>query len=333
MKGRKIRQFFTRRFTLMVVPHQGSGKTRQANIPLSFILTFFVAWTLITCWGSYLSARHIDYWRSQVSNKVLNLKVEYLTSQLDRSRDFLDEVKQVEHKLRGLLDYKSKYNIITNQSLASNATGGPSLRDQNEITGLLVKKGMDVSWERLIEKAAAFRSEAQHQIQSYEDLESWIQEQRAIYRATPRGWPAPGRISSPYGARTDPFTKKREYHYGIDITGPIGTPVRATGDGVIKISNWHSGYGKLIVIQHKFGYSTRYAHNGRLLVRVGDKVKRGQAIALLGNTGKSSGPHCHYEVWRYQKRHNPYAYLKGNFPKLGSETNLSSIETPSRNDS
>jgi murein DD-endopeptidase MepM/ murein hydrolase activator NlpD len=151
--------------------------------------------------------------------------------------------------------------------------------------------------------------EAKDRLSSYTELTNWIEAQRRLFRATPRGWPCSGPLTSHYGQRHSPFDDTEEFHPGIDISGTLGTPVRATADGVVRVASWNSGYGNLVLLQHEFGYSTRYAHNSRFLVRVGDRVKRGQAIALMGTTGKSSGVHCHYEVWRYNARKNPIAYV------------------------
>jgi murein DD-endopeptidase MepM/ murein hydrolase activator NlpD len=137
-----------------------------------------------------------------------------------------------------------------------------------------------------------------------------------MFRATPRGWPCLGPITSHFGRRDDPFREGEEFHGGVDIADNQGAPIRATADGHVIIAGWHSGYGNLVVIDHGFGYSTRYGHNSKLLVKYGEVVKRGQVIALMGSTGRASGPHCHYEVLRYNNRQNPFAYIKEQFPKF-----------------
>jgi murein DD-endopeptidase MepM/ murein hydrolase activator NlpD len=117
------------------------------------------------------------------------------------------------------------------------------------------------------------------------------------------------RISDYYGARRDPFNGKIRMHYGMDFTGPLGTEIYATGDGkVVKAEYNHFGYGKEVVINHGFGYKTIYAHLRRIKVDVGDKVKRGQVIGTLGNTGRSTGPHLHYEVRKNGRPVNPINY-------------------------
>ena len=104
------------------------------------------------------------------------------------------------------------------------------------------------------------------------------------------------RMASGYGWRVDPVYHIRRFHEGMDFSAPIGTDIFATGNGVVTYAGWKQGYGQTVEIDHGFGYSTRYAHCHKLFVRPGKKVKRGDVIALVGNTGKSTGPHVHYEV-------------------------------------
>jgi murein DD-endopeptidase MepM/ murein hydrolase activator NlpD len=114
--------------------------------------------------------------------------------------------------------------------------------------------------------------------------------------------------ASGYGMRIDPIYKTAKFHNGMDFSANIGTPVYATGDGVVKKAGWQSGYGKIIVISHGFGYETWYAHLNKYNVRVGQKVVRGEVIGEVGNTGKSTGPHLHYEVHVKGKVVNPVNY-------------------------
>ena len=114
--------------------------------------------------------------------------------------------------------------------------------------------------------------------------------------------------ASGYGMRIDPIYKTAKFHSGMDFSANIGTPVYATGDGVVKKAGWQSGYGKIIIIDHGFGYQTWYAHLNDYDVRVGQKVVRGEVIGKVGNTGKSTGPHLHYEVHVKGKVVNPVNY-------------------------
>lgn len=117
-------------------------------------------------------------------------------------------------------------------------------------------------------------------------------------------------ISAYFGFRSDPFTRRPTMHYGIDFTGAIGTPIHATGEGIVINAEFSfTGYGKEIVIDHGFGYKTRYAHLSRINVKAGDKVSRGQIIGELGNTGRSTGPHLHYEVLLRNSAIDPMNYF------------------------
>lgn len=121
----------------------------------------------------------------------------------------------------------------------------------------------------------------------------------AIYNAkpdTPDIWPAEGNISSYYGYRNSPFGYGTAFHEGVDIAGDYGDPVSATADGIVTQSGWVSGYGYLVEIKHSNGISTRYGHNSVIFVQEGQKIEKGSVVALMGSTGNSTGPHCHYEV-------------------------------------
>lgn len=136
------------------------------------------------------------------------------------------------------------------------------------------------------------------------------------------------RMASGYGYRNDPFTKIRKFHAGMDFSAKTGTPVYATGDAtVIRANNAMSGYGNLIILRHGFGYETYYAHLSKYNVRVGQKVKRGDLIGFVGNTGRSEGPHLHYEVHINGKVVNPINFYYGNisaeeFEIISKQANL-----------
>lgn len=121
------------------------------------------------------------------------------------------------------------------------------------------------------------------------------------------------RVASGYGYRKDPFTKKPRMHWGMDFTAPRGTPIYATGDGIVKrADNRASGFGKHIRIDHGFGYVSLYAHMSKYKVKRGQKVKRGEIIGYVGNTGRSAGPHLHYEIFKDGKKINPLNFYYGN---------------------
>jgi len=153
-------------------------------------------------------------------------------------------------------------------------------------------------------------SEMQDRGQKLSVLESLLMSRSLHERVMPSGKPiADGWLSSKYGKRNDPFTGKQDFHKGLDFAGKKGSEVITVGDGVVSWAGKRSGYGNLIEINHGNGYTTRYGHNQKHLVQVGDKVKKGQQIALMGSTGRSTGPHVHFEVLQNGKTVNPSKYI------------------------
>lgn len=152
------------------------------------------------------------------------------------------------------------------------------------------------------------------QSKSYEEIYSLARGQDAMLQSIPAIQPVSNkdleRISSGFGYRIHPIYKVAKLHTGLDFTADIGTEIYATGDGVVeKIESIYTGYGNNVVVQHGYGYQTLYAHMSKILVKNGEKVKRGQLIGLVGNTGASTGPHLHYEVIRNGEKVDPAFYF------------------------
>ena len=155
------------------------------------------------------------------------------------------------------------------------------------------------------------------QSRSLEEIESLAKNKASLIEAIPTIQPIKNkdltRVASGYGYRIDPFTKIRRFHYGMDFTAKRGTPIYATGNGIVKrADNRSSGYGKHIRIDHGFGYVSLYAHLSKYKVRRGQKVKRGDVIGYIGNSGRSIGPHLHYEILKDNKKINPLNFYYGN---------------------
>jgi len=142
-----------------------------------------------------------------------------------------------------------------------------------------------------------------YQQKSYADINEMIKDKQKLIAAIPSIQPVSNkdlnRIASGFGYRIDPIYKSTHYHAGLDFTAPQGTPIYATADGVVKEAGFSTGgYGNHVVLNHGFGYETVYGHMYRVKARAGQRVKRGEVIGYVGSTGKSTGPHCHYEVHR-----------------------------------
>ncbi|MCB0465974.1 MAG: M23 family metallopeptidase [Aequorivita sp.] len=154
------------------------------------------------------------------------------------------------------------------------------------------------------------------QSKSLDEIAKLAEEKEKLLAAIPAIQPVKNedltRIASGYGYRTDPFTKARKFHYGMDFTAPRGTPVYATGDGIVdRADNTATGYGNHIVIDHGYGYESLYGHLYKYNVRKGQKVHRGDIIGFVGSTGRSEAPHCHYEVFKDGERINPINFYYG----------------------
>jgi murein DD-endopeptidase MepM/ murein hydrolase activator NlpD len=172
--------------------------------------------------------------------------------------------------------------------------------EQAEQVLLLARLYQDL--ERL-EREIALRAESLQAVTEY------LTKQKDRLIATPALWPTEGHVTSPFGSRTSPFTGQPQHHTGVDIAAPMGAPIRAPADGIVTFAGTLPGYGHALVLTHGFGFKTFYGHNQRNQVSKGQTVKRGQVIALVGNSGYSTGAHLHYEVLLNDQPQNPLKYI------------------------
>lgn len=157
----------------------------------------------------------------------------------------------------------------------------------------------------------SLQDDLETQSQNLMFLQDYLITEDNIKSAIPSGRPIDdGWISSFYGKRIDPFSGKKVFHHGLDFAGKEGSNVFAVAEGIVSWTGKRGGYGELVEIDHGNGYQTRYAHNKKLTVAIGDRIKKGQTIALMGSTGRSTGPHVHFEVLRDGKAVNPYNFVK-----------------------
>ena len=205
-------------------------------------------------------------------------------------------------------------------------TGGNSMKykkyENMEYGDLVIEISKKIE---LIEKKLASQSK------SFDQVFDLTKEKQKMIKSIPSIQPVSNRdltrIASGFGLRMHPIYKILKMHKGMDFTAPIGTEIYATGDGVVERVGWVGGYGKTIMINHGFGYRTRYAHCSKYKCRKGQKVKRGDLIGFVGNTGQSTGPHLHYEVFKNKKQINPVNFF---FNDLSPEEYDKVIEISSR---
>mgnify|MGYP001579280461 FL=1 len=203
--------------------------------------------------------------------------------------------------------YREIFDAPMPDALKNAGIGGE--RNYNSLDDLTYGKSIN----KLNQKIDLLSAKVRVQESSYSQLIKLAKEKSKQLASVPAIMPIPNkdlkRMASGYGYRIDPFYKTRKFHAGMDFTAPTGTEVHVTGDGVIEsieIKRW--GYGRNIVINHGFGYKTRYAHLSKFKVKRGQKVTRGQVIGLVGSTGKSTAPHLHYEVTLNGAKQNPANY-------------------------
>jgi len=180
------------------------------------------------------------------------------------------------------------------------ALGGPEEPATGVTMSLPLQNGID-----------NLRAEFDRQQAQLDVLENLLRDRKIDNALLPSGMPvAQGYIASGFGDRSDPFDGHQAIHMGVDFSAPAGTPVSAVADGVVTYAGERSGYGNVIEIDHGNGYMTRYAHNSAFVAEVGTRVHAGQVIVKVGSTGRSTGSHCHFEVWLNGRAVNPMAYVK-----------------------
>lgn len=295
-----------RQLTVMLIPHSDRRPIRL-NFSLAFLVIAAVGWTGLTIWSGFIASRHVDYWRAKADEHVLRTKMWYFTQEMRRSREYLDRVREAEIALQDLLKMKTRKAIVE----SDRAMGGPAPDDRKDLLNFLSGRRPAMTLDEMNSQLETVKQSGHAVINHFEEISRYIQAQREAFRTTPRDWPVLGRLTSAFGRRTSPFEEEAgELHNGLDIANSLGTPVRATADGVVQVASWQGGYGRLIVIDHGRGYKTYYGHNSKLLVQRGDPVKRGQVISYMGTSGHSTGYHLHYEVWQNGRPVNPIKFVK-----------------------
>jgi murein DD-endopeptidase MepM/ murein hydrolase activator NlpD len=288
---------------------QKTSKTRHLRIhKKTFKIGLYLLSFGVLCTIFFLC----DYIQVRKRTFELNRLRQQTQEQKSKIHFFASKIEDLERQLSKLKDFDKRIRIIANLekgqgSPLSMGMGGPSpsdvrekLKAEKDEMGLAQQMRTDI--ERL-------ESEATSQEESLSELEKLLQSKREILSHTPSIWPVHGWLTSSFGFRTNPFTGLTQMHEGLDIANRIGTPVIASADGIISSTGKDSAYGNVVVVSHGFGINSRYLHLSKIFVRAGQRVKRGDKIAEVGTTGKSTGPHLHYEVRVNGIPVNPLRYI------------------------
>lgn len=238
----------------------------------------------------------------QKENKLLQTQYEVLSLRLNEALDVLDDIQQRDENL-----YRAIFQAESiPESIRKSGFGG-SNRYEHLMT--LSNPELVVS---TTQKMDMLSKQLYIQSNSLEELINMGKNQEERLKCIPAIQPISNkdlrRTASGYGFRIDPIYRTPKFHSGMDFSAKVGTEIYATGDGKVTYAAWKQGYGNCIIIDHGYGYQTLYGHMSKYNVRVGRKVKRGEVIGYVGNTGKSTGPHLHYEVIAHGKHDNPSKY-------------------------
>lgn len=305
-------------------------KTKKTDI----ILNILGLLALIAIMASFLVFFYMSYFESpkelMLKNELNELK--YYYSQLDQ------EVETLDKTLKGL-EYRDDniYRVVLGAEPIDKAVRNAGVGGSERYSDIREK---DMLHEDLIislfEKADKLKRKLYIESKSQDEVVSLAEKKEKLYAAIPAIQPISNKqlvaLASGFGFRIHPIYKVKKMHTGIDFAAPIGTPIYATADGKIEeVSVKFSGYGKMVVIDHGFGYKTRYAHMHDFAVRTGQNVKRGELIGYVGDTGISTAPHLHYEVMMNGVLINPVHYFFNDLTPAEYEKilELSSIENQS----
>jgi murein DD-endopeptidase MepM/ murein hydrolase activator NlpD len=288
---------------------QKTSKTRHLRIhkktfKIGLYLVAFSLLSTIFFFCDYIQVRKKTFELNQLRQETQEQrsKIHFFSSKIEDLEKQLSKLKEFDKRIRIIASLEKGHETTSFMGM-----GGPSpsdvrekLKTEKDDKGLVQQMRTDI--ERL-------KSEAMSREESLSDLEKLLQTKKEVLVHTPSIWPVHGWVTSGFGFRTNPFTGLTQMHEGIDISNRLGTPVTAPGDGIISDIGSDWAHGRILVISHGFGMITRYSHLNKVLVRVGQKVKRGDKIAEVGMSGKTTGPHLHYEVRLNGIPINPMRYV------------------------
>jgi murein DD-endopeptidase MepM/ murein hydrolase activator NlpD len=260
-----------------------------------------------------------DYYQLKATNVNSLNSLEKLTSASDevirqrqQIQEFAGEISELKSKLIALNNFEKKIRIIANIETKDGQDGlfgvGGSIPEDLDSQIPLTQKHNSLLRD-MHEQVDQLQAASSNQNQGFETLFKYLNDQQNLLASTPAVRPCQGWTTSRFGYRKSPFTGRREFHKGLDIANRHGSPVIATADGVITFVGPKGLLGNMVRVDHGHGMVTRYGHLSKMLVKRGQAVKRGDKIALMGNSGRSTGPHLHYEVHLNGIPVNPHKYI------------------------
>ena len=296
-------------FTFMFLPGP-NAHVRTLSISKSTLKTFFFSIVAVFIFSLYLVYEYND-----VKDKVGELQ--------SMREELMQQKAQVQNFALNILDYKRQMFLLRDLDTKLRRAvslgprdkaqqvlgiGGPDELGLQNLTSMGEKK-QDEALKEMHQELTQLKGAASKQEASLQMLIEYFEDKRSLYASTPSVWPVRGWVTSPFGNRTSPFSGILKFHEGMDIAAQTGTPIVAPADGVVIKAGFSTGYGNMVEISHGYGLKTIFGHNSRLNVKAGQRVKRGDVISYVGDTGSSTGPHLHYEVRSNGLPVNPVKYM------------------------
>ncbi len=285
--------------TVMLVPHS-EKKIFTFQVSFFTLIFFAIIFSALVAVAIYALRKQPETYQQQQTVQVTNFQYSgVLNKFLNISSDIYNHQNQISSSFKQLL-LSSGYNQNSKLSMPQNISSDieNTLPTSNYLEQLRQLAQFGDNFEKIHNKTNTII----HSIKSFKKLA----------RSLPSIWPliGSGVLTSGYGPRIDPFTVRPMFHPGVDISAFAGTPIRATADGVIKVTDFSEGTGNMIVIEHKYGFSSVYCHLQKFGVEAGERVRRGEIIGYVGNTGRSAGYHLHYEVRINNETVDPSPFLR-----------------------
>jgi murein DD-endopeptidase MepM/ murein hydrolase activator NlpD len=269
--------------------------------------------------GGCLTFLGYDYYRLKTisfKNKALTQTIDSyrndLQSQREQIQAFAKNIEVLKKQVDELSKLEGKVRLIADIQKSGDSSGfiGIGGIPENDLDEDIPLEDRHNSLIReMHQQVNQTTLAAEQQALNFEDLIKHLEKKKNLLASTPSIRPVDGWITSKFGYRKSPFTGKRTFHSGLDISNKTGTKIIATANGKISYAAPKAHFGKLVIIDHGYGRVTKYGHLQKILVKPGQAIKRGDVIALLGNTGKSTGPHVHYEVRINGVPANPLKYI------------------------
>ena len=292
-------------YTLIVVPH-AKARFRQIRVPVRL-----AKWTLTLVGAAGFTVAGVLVHYARITAEIHDLRrLRTENSELlTKTRTYEENAGKLQAKVLQLQTMVTKLGVMAGlehslpEAGSAGVGGAIALESQAPVLAPRALAAIDESLTTLTRRSA--------------QLEEFYRDQTLVLASTPSIWPVRGYLSAGFGNRLDPFTGQRDFHPGIDVSTPIGTRIFAPADGVVLSAAVQGGYGNSLIMDHGYGVVTRYGHLDAYAVRPGQRVRRGDLIGFVGNSGRSTGPHLHYEVWVRDQAQNPIHFILDEYRTFG----------------